>query len=324
MNEKPDVTCIGEIIVDFVSTEKGASLTDAPAFRKFPGGAPANLAVGLVRLGVPTAFIGRVGDDSFGRYLCNELRRVGITSAGIVFDKLHKTRLAFVSLTPSGERFFEFWESHPADIQLKFSDIDLQTLRESRIIHISSFLLLKEPARSALVQLISEFQEGQSFISFDPNIRLNLWDSESKAKQLMLKVVKFTHILRLNHQEATFLTGDENVERSAEKLLQYGPRIVIVTQGGDGCYYRTEKARGYVEGFRVDVVDTTGCGDGFHAGFLRGLLKHDMAIEELGDKDLQSICRYANAVGALVATKSGAITALPDSDRVDEFLEKNS
>jgi len=320
MNNVPEVTCIGEILVDFVSTEKGVSIADSPSFMKLPGGAPANLAVGLVRLGVPTAFIGRVGDDSFGQYLCNELRKIGVMSGGIVFDKQHKTRLAFVSLTPSGERFFEFWETQPADIQLRFSDVNLPTLRDSKIIHVSSFLLLKEPARSSLVQLISEFQDGHSLISFDPNIRLNLWKTESKAKQLMMKVVKFTHILRLNHQEAAFLTGEDNIEKSAAQLLGAGPRIVVITKGSGGCYFRTKNVDGYADGYTVDVVDTTGCGDGFLAGLLQGLLQSDLKIEELSREQLHNICRYANAVGAIVATRPGAITALPEKKVVDEFI----
>ncbi len=323
MLSKPDVTCIGEIIVDFVSTKKGVSLSDAPAFMKLPGGAPANLAVGLVRLGVPTAFIGRVGDDSFGQYLCGELRKIGVMSGGIVFDKQHKTRLAFVSLTPSGERFFEFWESQPADIQLRFSDVDLSTLRESKIIHISSFLLLKEPARSSLIQIISEFQGKECLISFDPNIRLDLWKTETKAKMLMMKVIKFTHILRLNHQEASFLTGLSGIEEAAKQLLHAGPEIVVITRGERGCYFRTKNVDGYADGFSVDAVDTTGCGDGFLAGLLQGLLGHDLKIDELSKEELHDICRYANAVGALVATRPGAITALPDKETVKQFLEKS-
>ena len=323
MLSKPDVTCIGEIIVDFVSTKKGVSLSDAPAFMKLPGGAPANLAVGLVRLGVPTAFIGRVGDDSFGQYLCGELRKIGVMSGGIVFDKQHKTRLAFVSLTPSGERFFEFWESQPADIQLRFSDVDLSTLRESKIIHISSFLLLKEPARSSLIQIISEFQGKECLISFDPNIRLDLWKTETKAKMLMMKVIKFTHILRLNQQEASFLTGLSGIEEAAKQLLHAGPEIVVITRGERGCHFRTKNVDGYADGFSVDAVDTTGCGDGFLAGLLQGLLGHDLKIDELSKEELHDICRYANAVGALVATRPGAITALPDKETVKQFLEKS-
>jgi fructokinase len=321
MDTTPEVTCIGEILVDFVSTEVGASLSDAPAFMKFPGGAPANLAVGLVRLGVPTAFIGRVGDDSFGHYLCGELRKIGVMGQGIVFDKQHKTRLAFVSLTPGGERFFEFWESEPADSQLRFSDANLPILRDSKIIHVSSFLLLREPARSSLVQIISECQGGECLISFDPNIRLDLWETEEKAKQLMMKVIKYTHILRLNHQEASFLTGVSSIEEAGKLLLRAGPKIVVITRGADGCFFKTENVEGYSDGFKVDVVDTTGCGDGFLAGLLYGLLRSNLGIGELTRDKLHEICRYANAVGALVATKTGAITALPEKQVVDEFLK---
>lgn len=321
MNNVPDVTCIGELLVDFVPTQKGVSLSNSPAFMKYPGGAPANLAVGLVRLGVPTAFIGRIGDDSFGHYLYDELKKIGVIPGGIVFDKQHKTRLAFVSQTSDDELNFEFWESRPADIQLRFSDVDLATLHRSKVIHVSSFLLLHEPARSSLIRIISESQIEGCFISFDPNIRLTLWQSESKAKQLMMKVVKFTHILRLNEQEALFLTGLDNIEDAAYRLIKMGPRIVVITRGAHGCFFSTESVKGYVDGFSVDVVDTTGCGDGFLAGLLKGLLDSDLNIEDLTDDELHEICRYANAVGALVATKSGAITSLPERNTVEEFLK---
>jgi sugar/nucleoside kinase (ribokinase family) len=314
------VTCIGEIIVDLVSEEPGLSLADTVRFKKLAGGAPANVAVGLARLGTRTAFVGRVGEDPFGEFLRKELAASGVDIEGISFDKEHKTRLAFVSLTETGDRDFEFWEASPADIFLLRSHIDLEKIKDSGIVHISSFMLLNEPARSTVVSLISEIKSAGPLISFDPNLRLSLWRSQMLAKQLTLKVIKFTDLLRLNRDEASFLTNETDIERAASKLLRMGPRLVVITLAERGCFYMAAKNRGYVDGFKIEVVDTTGCGDGFLAGLLHSLLHSEDKAETLNASEVSQICRYANAVGALVATRKGAMTALPTAEKVDEFL----
>jgi fructokinase len=316
------VTCIGEIIVDFVSEEPGASLSESRCFKKLAGGAPANVAVGLSRLGTRSAFVGKVGDDPFGIFLRKELQSAGVDIEGISLDKEHKTRLAFVSRTKEGERDFEFWEASPADRYLLRSHIDLEEIKKSDIVHISSFLLLNEPARSTVVSLISEIKTTGPLISFDPNLRLNLWRSHALAKQLTLKVIKFIGLLRLNRNEATFLTDEKDIEKAASKLLRMGPRIVVITLGENGCFFKSSESSGYEEGFKVDTVDTTGCGDGFLAGLLHSLLESPKKTDTLNKSELSPICRYANAVGALVATQKGAIAALPTAEQVTEFLNR--
>ncbi|MEE9288022.1 MAG: PfkB family carbohydrate kinase [Bacteroidota bacterium] len=324
MKVVPEVTCIGELMVDFVSIKAGVSLAESSGFFKFAGGAPANVAVGLARLGTKAAFVGKVGNDSFGKFLGGQLRREGVDVRGLCYDKRYKTRLAFVSLTKSGERDFEFWEQRPADEQLENSDVDVDRIAASKIVHISSFSLLSNPARSTVLRAAIDVGQRGCAVSFDPNLRLSLWKSPRVARMQAQQVVKLSTILRLNEEEARFLTGKQKLQTAAEKLLSTGPKIVVVTLGGDGCFFQTANHSGFVKGFTVKEVDTTGCGDGFLAGFLHGIARTTKKLKELSAKDLQSICQYANAVGALTATRRGGISALPNSHETGKFLKKRT
>lgn len=320
MSSTPRITCIGEVLVDFISTTSGLDLVEAPGFMKFAGGAAANVAVGLAKLGEHSAFVGKVGKDSFGTFLCNELRRNGVDVSGLLFADKHKTRLAFVSLTKSGDRDFEFWEQHPADEQFYESDISIKRLASSNIIHIGSFLLIREPSRSTTLKIAKELHRRSCIISFDPNLRLSLWKSPAEARRILLRMFKLCTILRLNEDEVSFITDVRDLERAARKLLSLGPLLVVVTRGAKGCYVLTTRYSKFIKGFSVNAVDTTGCGDGFLAGLLSGLVRSNNSMGELSDEELTSICTFANAIGAMTATKSGVIAALPTFAEVKRFL----
>ena len=315
------VTCVGELIVDFISTEAGASLDESASFRRCAGGAPANVAVGLARLGVASAFVGKVGNDPFGKFLVRELHRARVDTDGIVLDPAHKTRLAFVALDTSGGREFEFWEKHPADEQLLRSDIDREKIRKSSIVHVSSFLLLKEPSRSTAFSVAKFCSRSGCRVSFDPNLRLSLWNSPGEARRVMLKMVPFTRILRLNAEEAYFLTSKRSLEAAARYLRSLGPSTVVITRGDKGCYIQTGSAATFVKGFSVRAVDTTGCGDAFLAGLLASLVRSRKNPEEMNEPELLDIGRFANAAGALTATKLGVFPALPGLSHVRKFLK---
>ncbi|HTR80103.1 MAG TPA: carbohydrate kinase [Bacteroidota bacterium] len=323
MTPYPDVTCIGETLVDFVSTEKGTTLSEAVGFLKLAGGAPANVAVGLAKLGTRSAFVGKVGADPFGRFLCSELKRYGVDTSGIRFDDTHKTRLAFVSLTQSGDRDFEFWEKSPADEQLFPKDVDIPRVAKSKITTVSSFLLIHEPARTSIFNIIKKLRHEGCLIAFDPNLRLSLWTNRNDARNTILKTIRLSNILRMNDEEAKFLSGLKDVEAAAEKFISMGPALVVVTLGKKGCYFRTARHSGFVKGFRVKNADTTGCGDGFYAALLNGLVQSGKSMAELTLTDLVSLSRTANAVGALTAAKHGGIPALPDISLLKKFLKAN-
>jgi len=324
MTAAPTVTCIGELIVDFISTNAGVALQEAALFRRCAGGAPANVAVGLARLGVRSAFVGKVGNDAFGKFLVKELQHARVDANGIALDSVHNTRLAFIALSKSGEREFEFWEKSPADEQLRRSDIDVMKIRKSKIVHVSSFLLLKEPSRSTAFSVAHYCSRSGCCVSFDPNLRRSLWASLTEARRVMLKMVSFSTILRLNAEEAYFLTRKRGVETAARALRSLGPSLVIITSGKKGCYIQSGKGETFADGFSIRAVDTTGCGDAFLAGFLSALAKSRTNPEEMQEPELQTIGRFANAVGALTAMKHGVIPSLPTLADVHNFLKAHS
>ncbi|HTX17937.1 MAG TPA: carbohydrate kinase [Bacteroidota bacterium] len=320
MNPFPEVTCIGEAIVDFVAMRKGTTLSETGGFLKLAGGAPANVAVGIAKLGGRSAFAGRVGDDSFGRFLCSELNRYRVDTSGVRFDREHKTRLAFVSFTKSGDRDFEFWEKSPADEQLRPEDVDGARVSGSKIVALSSFLLLREPARDSFFAIARKLRHRGTLVAFDPNLRLSLWKSRGEAKRVVMRALRFSQILRMNDEEAAFLTGEPNVGRAAGLLMSMGPSLVVVTLGKAGCYFRTKAHAGRVPGFGVKNPDTTGCGDGFYASLLFSLSRTEGETTTLSASELASICRTANAAGALTASHRGAIPALPTAAMLKRFL----
>ena len=323
MKTAPHITCVGEALVDFVATSNGHGLADAQGFLKCAGGATANLAVGLAKLGMRVAFAGKVGDDAFGRYLERELRRWGVGTGQVSFDAEHKTRLAFVSLDASGERDFEFWEHTPADTRLEAKDLQDRKLTASAIVHIGSFLLISEPSRSAALGVASMLRKRGVTVSFDPNLRLSLWRSGTEAREISLKMVRRAEILRLNEDEALFLAGTKTLAAAVKRLRSMGPRLIAVTKGSAGCSVYGEAGSLSLPGYRVRVVDTTGCGDGFLAGFLAGVLRAGGDSGRLSIGTLEKIGRCANAVGAITAMRRGAIAAMPTAGELEKFLKRH-
>lgn len=318
----PIITTLGEPIVDFVATKPG-SLQEAPAFMKALGGEGANVAVGLARLGSVSRFVGKVGADAFGRFLLREMENNGVDTGGVVVDKHCRTRLAFVAVGRNGERDFEFWERSPAGEQLVVSDIDRVALRASRIVNIAPLLLPRQPARSTAMEIAEDIKSRGGTVAFDANIRLALWKSADEAKRVLLQMVRRTTLLRLNADEAGFLTGQEKIAPAAERLLALGPDCVAITSGARGSFVKTLTASGSARGFTVQAVDTTGCGDAFFAAFLHTLASTQRHAGELSGEELTSIIRFANAVGALTALKRGGAAAIPTRKIVVRFLTKH-
>ncbi len=316
----PEITCVGEVLVDFISMAPGTTLALAPGFRKCAGGAGAHVAAGRSKLGVRTAFVGKTGDDPFGQFLRSELDKCGVLTTGLVADPHYRTRLAFVSVTRAGDRDFEFWEARPADEQLRLKEIPYRLLASSRLVHVGSFLLHHEPSRSAVLGVARRLWKEGKLVSFDPNIRLSLWKSRTELRKVMLEMVRYAAILRLNAEEAHLLTGETGYRAAARRLMELGPSLVAVTLGHRGSYAATFKGEAFVPAFRVKSVDTTGCGDGFLAGLLSGTVRAGRAAGELDGRVLSEICYRANAVGALTSTRPGVIGALPTARELKRFL----
>lgn len=317
----PQVISCGEMLIDFVSTLNGVSLIDAPAFEKAPGGAPANVAVGLARLGLSSGFMGKVGDDDFGRFLQLVLDRNGVDTSRLLFSQEARTALAFVSLRPDGERDFVFYRHPSADMLFSPEEVDGQYVASARVFHYGSISLGAEPSRSATLRAVQTARDNGLFISYDPNLRRNLWPSEQAAREGIMLGWEHANLVKISEEEALFLAGgcDEAAVRS---LWHSRLHLLVVTQGSGGSTYYTRHASGYIPGFQVQPVDTTGAGDAFLAGLLYRLFPslELLASGRLDAQEIEQAVQFGNAAGALTTTKRGAIPALPTQREVEALL----
>lgn len=312
-----DVIACGELLIDFVSTESGVTLAGSPAFQKAAGGAPANVAVGVARLGYRAGFMGQVGEDEFGHFLADTLSQAGVDVAGLRFSAAARTALAFVSLRSDGERSFMFYRHPSADMLWRPEDVDPGYAANTRIFHYGSISLIGEPSRSATLTALEYAQRAGALISYDPNLRLPLWPDPASARTGILSGLRYADLVKLSEEELEFLTGAAALRQGAQQLWHERLRLMVITRGPRGAVYITPEAWGEVPGFAVEAVDTTGAGDGFVAGLLAGLLDHDLRWDRF---TLEHTLRFANAVGALTTTRRGAIPALPTRRAVEEFL----
>lgn len=310
------VVCFGELLIDFVSLESGVSVGEASGFQKAPGGAPANVAVAVARLGHPAAFLGQVGDDPFGRFLAAVMEAEGVDVSGLRFSDEARTALAFVSLGAGGERSFVFYRHPSADMLMTPDDVALDVIDTVKIFHYGSITLISEPSRSAMFGAIEYARDKGLTISYDPNLRLALWPDAAAAKAGMLSGLDYAHILKISDEELEFMTGGDDVA----PLWREGMRVIVVTHGAGGATAYTRDDKVTVSSFKVNSVDTTGAGDGFVAGLLTGLLEHPDDFESR----LPEILKLANAVGALTTTNRGAIPALPTLQQVEAFIAAQS
>ncbi len=314
----PTVVCMGEALIDFVPADGGLGLAQAARFVKAAGGAPANVAVGLARLGVTTGFLGMVGSDPFGDFLVDTLAAEGIDVSSVRRTSESPTGVAFVSLTAEGEREFMFYRHPGADTLLRPQDVAEDTVRACQMIHFGSIGLITSPSREGTLHAVDLARDAGRRVSYDANLRLDLWPSSAEAKEGLLSGLNRANIIKLSDDELAFLTGQTDPSRGVRDLWHDGLELMVVTMGKKGSFFATGDFQGSDESFVVETVDTTGAGDGFMAGLLAGVLGDP---ESLQDSDrLKKVCRFANAVGALATTVRGGIPGMPTRGQVDKFL----
>ncbi|KAH8954889.1 hypothetical protein BDL97_08G104800 [Sphagnum fallax] len=343
------VVCFGELIVDFVPLVGGLPVFEEPGFKAGAGGAPANVAVGICKLGIPAAFIGKVGDDELGHALANVLKENGVETRGIRFDSHAHTGLAFISLRSDGERTFIFYRNPSADMLMVPEELDHDLITNAKIFHYGSISLIAEPCRSTHLEAIKIAKEAGVLLSYDPNLRIQLWPSPEEARKEIMSIWPEANIIKVSADEVRFLiatsstasfassdaTDNNNkvfkVEYEEVELLtsssdhdakSWRPnlKLLLVTDGPHGCHYFTPRFKGTVATLKVPVVDTTGAGDAFVAGILTKLVQDISLLED--EKRLQEAVRFANACGAITVTRRGAIPALPDTETVLNSLRE--
>lgn len=311
-----DVIAIGEVLIDFSPT--GAGPMGNPTFEMNPGGAPANCLAANAALGGNTAFIGMVGDDTFGSFLLQALENCHIGTTGVKKNPSVHTTLAFVSIGSGGERSFSFFRNPGADIMLRPEDVDFSLIDHAGMVHFGSLSMTDEPARGTLLKVLDYARSKGKRISYDPNYRPPLWSDEATAVQWMNKGLEYADIVKMSQEEMALLLGigADEVERGAARILAGGKQAVFITCGAQGAYYAAASGSGFVPGYPVKAVDTTGCGDSF-TGTIHYFMQHHP------EYPLSRVVRLANAVGALCATRPGGLPAIPSRAELEAFLAEH-
>ncbi|MED4205602.1 aminoimidazole riboside kinase [Neobacillus mesonae] len=307
------VICLGEALIDFIPLD-AENLT----YQKAPGGAPANVSVGVAKLGGMAAFVGKVGDDVLGQFLKETLSGYGVNVDAMVLTEEARTSVVFVTLEPSGERHFSFYINPSADRFLKNEELVPGVFSGQKILHFGSISLISEPAKSATIHAVGLAKKAGMLVSYDPNLRLGLWDSEEQAKETILETLPYADILKVSGEELEFLTGCASLEDGIAKLPDIP--LILVTLGAEGSIYRFKGEFGRVSAFPSKVVDTTGAGDAFVSGILYSINESSKTLAELSVLELEEMLRFASISGGLATTKKGAMTGLPTLEEVKRVL----
>ena len=309
-----DITAVGEILIDL--TQSGTTGQGIPRFDANPGGAPANLAVAAARLGAKTAFIGKVGRDSFGAFLKKTMMDNRVDVSGMVTDPAQHTTLAVVALDSDGERTFSFYRDPSADVALSVEDLKPELLQKTRIVHIGSVSLTADPARTATLSAAKMGKAAGALISYDPNYRESLWPDRATAVEWMKAPLPMVDILKVSEEELPLLTGTEDLEAGTAALEQLGVRLIFVTLGPDGAFYRFRGRTGRVPGVRCVVGDTNGAGDTFFGAALSKIARFP-GLEGLTVPALEEIAAFANRAASVTTSRHGAIPAMPSLEELE-------
>lgn len=309
----------GELLIDMVSPAPDAAIGVATDWVKAPGGAPANVAVGLQRLGAQSQFWGAVGDDPFGHFLCETLRAEGVGVSELQL-RPERTTIAWVATRADGKKEICFYRNPGADAHFDAAHLGHAAFEGADLFHCGSVSLSLEPCRSAQFEMARRAREAGALVSFDPNWRPSLWDDFDAARELIWQMMPLCDIVKIADEEWEFVCGTPDFGEGARRVRETGPKLVVMTRGAAGASWNCAAGQGEVAGFSARAIDTLGAGDAFVAGLLARIGEADSLEAVLNAEKLNEITSFANACGALATQKAGAIPALPTRAEVDAFV----
>lgn len=318
--KKYDVIALGELLIDF--TQNGLSEQGNGLFEANPGGAPCNVLSMLNNLGKKTSFIGKVGNEQFGKTLKKALEELGIGTENLLMDNEVHTTLALVHTFADGDRDFSFYRNPGADMMLTMDELNLDLVRDTRIFHFGTLSMTHDGIRATTKKAVEAAKEAGALISFDPNLREPLWDSLDNAKEQVRWGLGKCDVLKISDNEIQWLTGEEDFTAGVKKIREEFPiPLILVSMGRDGsrAYYGDH----YVEVapfLQENTIETTGAGDTFCACVLNYVLDH--GLEALTDEQLKEMLTFANAAASIITTRKGALRVMPTREEVLDFLKK--
>ncbi|WP_053362291.1 carbohydrate kinase [Bacillus sp. FJAT-27251] len=314
---------IGEVLIDFIPQQKNVPLKDVVSFERAPGGAPANVAAAVAKYGHEASMLTKLGEDAFADFLIEKLEEAGVQTDKILRTSEANTALAFVSLKENGERDFSFYRKPSADLLFTEEEVEAGWFGAGDVLHFCSVDLVESPMKGAHKKAIRLMKEKGGLISFDPNVRLPLWESPEACRKAILEFLPLAHLVKISDEELEFITGISDVEAAIQSLFKGDVQAVVYTKGAAGADLYVKDAKWESSGYKVDVQDTTGAGDAFIGGFLFKLLEAGATpgnlVEVLGERHAE-ILKFSNASGALTAAGKGAISALPDKEQVMSLI----
>jgi len=315
-----DVVALGELLIDFtcVSTDREGY----PTMAAHPGGAPANFLAALASFGAKVGMIGKVGNDTFGKALKATLEEKDISTRGLIVSDDVFTTLAFVTLDEGGNREFSFGRKPGADTCLTFEEVDLKLIDEAKVFHFGTLSLTDEPARTATYKAVEYAKSKGKLITYDPNLRKPLWKDMSVAKEQLLWGLTQADVVKISDEEVEFLFG-LGVEEGADYILKnYPVKLVFVTCGADGCYFKNAVACGKVPSLSgIKVADTTGAGDIFGGSAVWKLLQLNKTPESMTEEELRQAVSFACTAAGISTTRPGGISSIPTYEEVMEKLK---
>jgi fructokinase len=320
-----NVLCIGELLIDFICSDIDVSLLEGVNFVKKAGGAPANVAAAISKLGGKSSFVGKVGNDPFGLFMKSTLDNLAVDTSMMILDKESNTTMAFVSLKSDGERDFVF--NRGADGLLKYDELDENKIRLAKIAHFgSATALLGGPTKETYLKAMELVNNENVFISFDPNYRQDLWKGNIDSFiEITRYCLKYSDFVKVSLEEVKIISKSDSLEEGVKLLHELGAKTVAVTLGSEGTYISNRKEADTIKSVKVNSIDSTGAGDAFVGAFLYKLSGFEEPKAVLEDmQQIKKITSFANIVGALVCTKLGAIAALPSIQEVENWIKMKS
>lgn len=310
---------IGEALIDFIPEERGKAMKDVCGFRPAVGGAPANVCGAFCKLGGVAEMITQLGADPFGDKIAEEFVRYQIGTSHVLRTTKANTSLAFVALKEDGNREFSFYRKPGADMLMEPEVVEKSWFEHAFALHFCSVSLGNFPMKEAHRRAITYAKEAGALISFDPNIRLALWEQPKELKKAILEFLPMAHILKISDEEIEFITGKKTVEEALEQLFVGNVEMVIYTKGADGAECYTKKAKAQAAGHQVKAKDTTGAGDAFMGSFLYQLFADNIDTENIGKITTEQMKRYlafSNTYCAKSVQKEGAIASYPTMEEM--------
>lgn len=313
---------IGEALIDFIPKQKGILLKDVSDFTRVAGGAPANVAATVSKLGGESLVLTKLGNDSFGDFIIDELQRANVNTMYIKRTSDANTALAFVSLSKEGQRDFSFYRNPSADMLLNQNEISKQLFKTGDVLHFCSVDLIESPMKYAHEKAIEYALSNDVIISFDPNLRFPLWKDLDIYKKTILEYIPYAHLLKISNDELEFITGEKDITKGINSLYVGNVKIIILTCGADGVYlFKKNQSRIFVPSFRSEVKDTTGAGDSFIGGIIFQILKNGVCVDSIDKLINEDYLQFSHAISSIVVSRYGAIPALPNYDEVKAYLK---